>query len=167
MKLVRRLIGAGALSVLSGCALHGNNAPMVKMPELFCHNAEWALSGLRDSRVAFNSTKAVCAADRLKLAAQILAFSDNKSELAHARSLVDSVLNGTEVQRDVGLAGLATLLDRQLNERRRADERADKLGAQIRDQQARIDDLNAKIAALTALEQSMALKSVRKRSPGQ
>ncbi|BEV70520.1 MULTISPECIES: hypothetical protein [unclassified Paludibacterium] len=161
-----RSTSLAALLLLAGCAWNSTRAQQARMPELFCHDADWALSGLREPRVAFNSTKAVCAADRLKLAAQIITQSDSKTDLARARSLVDSVLNGTEVQRDTALAGLAALLDRQLSERRRADERADKLSSQIRDQQQRIDDLNAKITALTALEKSMARKSTRKPGAG-
>lgn len=155
-----------ALLLLVGCAWNGTRAQQAPIPAPFCHDADWALSGLHEPRVTFNSTKAVCASDRLKLAAQIISQSDNKTDLARARSLVDSVLNGTEVQRDSALAGLASLLDRQLNERRRADERADKLSSQIRDQQQRIDDLSAKIAALTALEKSMARNSTRKPGAG-
>ncbi|MBV8048467.1 MAG: hypothetical protein JO171_15040 [Paludibacterium sp.] len=164
MTLFQRLLVAGGLVAVTGCASLHSSTAQTKMPELFCHDADWALAGLRDARVSFTSAKAVCAADRLKLAAQILVSSDGKTDLTRARSLVDSVLNGTEVQHDASLAGLAMLLDRQLNERRRADERADKLTGQLRDQQARIDDLNAKIAALTELEKSM---SIRKRSNGQ
>lgn len=149
------------LAMLTGCGSWGvSRTAQTKMPQVFCRGADWALSGLREQRASFSGNKAVCAADRLRLAAQLLNAADpSRSELTRARSLIDSVQNGTEVQHDPALAGLASLLDRQLAER----QRGDKLAAQVRDQQQRIEDLNAKLGALTAIERSMAQKASKKK----
>ena len=56
------------------------------------------------------------------------------------------------------------LMERVLADRRRADERIDKMTVQARDQQQRVDDLTAKLQALTAVERSMAQKASKKRA---
>jgi len=164
-KIVKPLwLGALLAMTLSGCgSLHTVRAA-TKTSGLFCPSANTALAGLRDTRVAFSSGKTVCAADRLKLAMQLVVNSDNKTDLARARTLVESVQNGTEVQHDPALAGLAMLMERVLADRRRADERIDKMTVQARDQQQRVDDLTAKLQALTAVERSMAQKASKKRA---
>jgi hypothetical protein len=161
MKSKGALAVATLAAMLAGCGTMGvSRSAQTKMPQLFCHDADWALSGLRTPRASFNGSKAVCAADRLRLAAQILNGTDpSHAELTRARSLIDSVQNGTEVQRDPALAGLASLLDRLLVEHMHSD----KLGGQVHEQQQRIDDLNAKLSALTAIERSMAQKASKKK----
>lgn len=156
-------LGMLALLSLNGCSALGSVRTTAKNSTVFCPGADRALSGLREPRAAFSSSKAVCAADRLKLAVQLVANSDSKTDLARARTLVESVQNGTEVQHDPAMAGLATLLERVLADRRRADERIDKLQTQARDQQQRLDELNGKLQALTAVERTMAQKASKKR----
>jgi hypothetical protein len=153
-----------AALTLSGCSALNGVRNTAKSTTVFCPGADRALAGLRDARPAFSSSKAVCAADRLKLAMQLATSSDSKSDLARARSLVESVQNGTEVARDPAMAGLANLLDRVLQDRRRADERIDKLSAQARDQQQRLDELNGKLLALTSVERTMAQKASKKKA---
>jgi hypothetical protein len=148
-------------ALLAGCSsLNVGRSAQAKMPQVFCHGADWALSGLHEPHASFSGSKAVCASDRLRLAAQLLNASDpSRSDMLRARSLIDSVQNGTEVQHDPALAGLASLLDRLQNEH----QRTDKLAAQTREQQQRIDDLNAKLTALTTIERNMAQKASKKK----
>lgn len=152
------------LLLLAGCASFGNNRnAQARMPALFCHGADWALANLRDPHVQGGGARPVCAADRLRLAAQLMVGADSKNDLNRARALVDSVQNSAEVQHDPALAGLATLLDRQLGDRRRADERIDRLAGQVREQQQKIDDLNGKLSALAAVERTMAQKASKRK----
>lgn len=165
-KIVKSLwLGTVLAMTFSGCSSLHNARATAKSSGLFCPSANAALTGLRDTRVAFSSGKTVCAADRLKLAMQLVVSSDNKTDLGRARALVESVQNGTEVQHDPALAGLALLMERVLADRRRADERVDKMTAQARDQQQRLDELTAKLQALTAVERTMAQKASKKRVP--
>jgi hypothetical protein len=151
------------LLFLAGCSALGVGRPFGKNSTMFCPGVDRALTGLREPRIAFSSARPVCAADRLKLAIQLLSSSDSRSDLARARALVDSVQNGTEVEHNPAIAGLASFLGRVLAERRRSEDRMDKLFQQYRDQQQRIDDLNSKLQALTSVERTMALKASRKK----
>lgn len=167
MKRCNRFSRCGSLLLvllLAGCASFGTNrSAQTKLPALFCHGADWALSNLRDPHASASGARPVCAADRLRLAAQLMVGADSKNDLNRARALIDSVQNGAEVQHDPALAGLATLLDRQLGDRRRADERIDRLSGQVREQQQKIDDLSGKLSALAAVERTMAQKASKRK----
>jgi len=165
MKRFKTLVWTGLCGVLlSGCAAIGSAHSALRKPStLFCPDADTALAGISGPRATFNSNKAVCAGDRLRLAAQLMEGSASGADLNRARSLVDSVQAGVEVEHSPSLAGLAQLLDHALVDRRHADERIDKLTAQTHDQQLHIDDLSAKLAALTEVERTMALKARKKR----
>jgi hypothetical protein len=158
-----RLAGLLGALLLSGCSALGTAHPFSKNSTMFCPGVEHSLSGLREPRMAFSSSRPVCAADRLKLALQLLSNPDSRADLARARSLIESVQNGTEVEHNPAMAGLASFIGRVLADRRRTDERIDKLVAQNREQQQRLDELNGKLQALASVERSMALKASKKK----
>lgn len=167
MEAMKRIVKAVwpvvLLAVLPGCSVFNGVRSASKNSTMFCPGVERALSGGRESRSSVNSSKPLCAADRLRLAMQIMGNADSKADLVRARALVDSVQNGTEVQRDPAMAGLASFLERVLADRRRADERMDRLAASGRDQQQRLEELNGKLQALTSVERTMAQKASKKR----
>lgn len=86
--------------------------------------------------------------------AMLLALLHGSGELARAQAQLDSVLNSAEPEAQP-LKPLARLLAANYAELRRLAEHADKLGQQGRDNQRRIDQLNAMLEGLKAIERTL------------
>lgn len=103
------------------------------------------------ARQAFNSNKSDL--NRLRYAlAQSLPGSPARNDDA-AQALIDPLLK--EEGRDPGLRNFAQLLSASIAERRRYEERLRDDQKQAEELQHRIDDLQKKVEALTAIEKSL------------
>lgn len=90
-----------------------------------------------------------------------LALSQGRSsaELLQAAAQLDIVNAGTDPQAEQ-LKPLAGLLAARLAEQRRLQDSVDKLSQQLRDSQRRNDQLNEKLEALKAIEQTLPAKPI-------
>ncbi|MBV8037716.1 hypothetical protein [Roseateles sp.] len=88
-----------------------------------------------------------------------LAFSQGRggAELAQATAQLELAASATEPQIEP-LKPLATLLAARLAEQRRLQDNVDKLTQQLRDSQRRNEQLNEKLEALKAIEQTLPVK---------
>jgi len=87
-----------------------------------------------------------------------LSMAHNPGDLGRAQALLDQVLHNNAPQADPWRA-LARLLAYRLGEQRRAEDAAERSAQQLRDaqrdNQRRLDDANAKLEALKAIERSL------------
>ncbi len=88
------------------------------------------------------------------LSAMVLMTMRGSAEPARAQTQLDLVLNDEEPEAQL-LKPLARLLSGHLAETRRQDETADKLGQQVKDGQRRIEQLNAMLEGLKAIERTL------------
>ena len=88
-----------------------------------------------------------------------LALSQGRSsaDLAQAAAQIELVATSTEPQAEP-LKPLAALLSARLAEQRRLQDSVDKLTQQLRDSQRRNEQLNEKLEALKAIEQTLPAK---------
>lgn len=91
--------------------------------------------------------------------ALLLSQGRGSAELTQAAAQLDIVAAATEPQA-AALKPLAELLAGRIAEQRRLQESLDKLGQQLRDSQRRNDQLNEKLEALKAIEQTLPAKPV-------
>jgi predicted RNase H-like nuclease (RuvC/YqgF family) len=86
--------------------------------------------------------------------ALVLSQGRGSAELAQAAAQLELVASATEPQAE-SLRPLAALLAARLAEQRRLQEMVDRLNLQLRDNQRRTDQLNEKLEALKAIEQTL------------
>jgi len=91
--------------------------------------------------------------------ALLLSQGRSGSELAQAAAQLDVVAVATEPQAEP-LKPLAALLSARIAEQRRLQDSVDKLAQQLRDSQRRNEQLNEKLEALKAIEQTLPVKPV-------
>lgn len=91
--------------------------------------------------------------------ALLLSQGRSSTELAQAAAQLDIVAAATEPPAEA-LKPLAELLAGRIAEQRRLQESLDRLGQQLRDSQRRSDQLNEKLEALKAIEQTLPGKPV-------
>ncbi len=91
--------------------------------------------------------------------ALLLSQGRGSAELTQAAAQLDIVAAATEPQA-AALKPLAELLAGRIAEQRRLQESLDRLGQQLRDSQRRNDQLNEKLEALKAIEQTLPAKPV-------
>jgi hypothetical protein len=89
--------------------------------------------------------------------ALLLGQGRSSAELAQAAAQLDIVTTATDAQAEP-LKPLAALLAARLAEQRRLLDSVDKLSAQLRDSQRRNEQLNEKLEALKAIEQTLPAK---------
>ena len=89
-----------------------------------------------------------------------LALSQGRSsaELAQAGAQLELVANATDPSAEP-LKPLAVLIAARLAEQRRLQDSVDRLGQQLRDSQRRNEQLNEKLEALKAIEQTLPAKT--------
>jgi len=87
------------------------------------------------------------------------------TEQAQAAAQLDLVANAADVQAEP-LKPLATLLVARLAEQRRLQDNIEKLTLQLRESQRRNDQLNEKLEALKAIEQTLPVKPITTPPPG-
>ncbi|MRW89295.1 hypothetical protein GJ699_04800 [Duganella sp. FT80W] len=87
----------------------------------------------------------------------VLMLTRGSGDLARAQSLLDSVASSTDVDA-APFRPLAQLLSSNCAETRRLYDHADKLAAQQRDNQRRIDQLNDTLEALKAIERTLPVR---------
>ncbi|MGQ3055077.1 MAG: hypothetical protein ACT6S0_25065, partial [Roseateles sp.] len=85
-----------------------------------------------------------------------LALSQGRSgaDLAQAAAQIDVLASATDAPTEP-LKALAALLSARLAEQRRLQDNVDKLTLQLRDSQRRNEQLNEKLEALKAIEQTL------------
>lgn len=86
--------------------------------------------------------------------ALMLSQGRNGAELAQAAAQLDAIAATAEPQTDP-VTALAVLLSARVADQRRQQDAIDKLTAQLRDAQRRNEQLNEKLEALKAIEQSL------------
>ncbi|UXY14945.1 hypothetical protein N8I74_16735 [Chitiniphilus purpureus] len=84
----------------------------------------------------------------------VLSRMHGNGELGRALGLLDGLLKSADAELQP-FKPLATVLQMQLNERRRSDEQADRLGQQLKDEQRRADEAIAKLDALKKIESTL------------
>lgn len=92
--------------------------------------------------------------------ALMLGQGRSSADVAQATAQLDAIAASAEPQTDP-LKALAVLLSARLAEQRRLQDSVDKLTAQLRDSQRRSDQLNEKLEALKAIEQTLPAKPGR------
>ena len=87
-----------------------------------------------------------------------MSMTHNPGDLARAQGVIDQVLHNNTPQADPWRS-LARLLAYRLNEQKRAEDTAERSAQQLRDaqrdNQRKLDDANAKLEALKAIERSL------------
>lgn len=86
-----------------------------------------------------------------------LAQGRGGAELAQAGAQLEAIATSTDPQAEP-LKPLAQLMAARLAEQRRLQDQLDKLGQQLRDSQRRHEQLNEKLEALKAIEQTLPVK---------
>ncbi|WP_157275354.1 hypothetical protein [Pelomonas sp. Root1444] len=90
--------------------------------------------------------------------ALLLGQGRSSAELAQAAAQLELVVNATDAQAEP-LKALAALLAARLAEQRRLLDSVDRLSQQLRDSQRRNEQLNEKLEALKAIEQTLPVKA--------
>jgi len=97
-----------------------------------------------------------------------LSMTHNPGDLARAQGLLDQVLHNNAPQADPWRS-LARLLGWRLAEQRRAEDAVERGAQQLRDaqrdNQRKLDDANAKLEALKAIERSLNTRQPPASSP--
>lgn len=86
-----------------------------------------------------------------------LSLGRSSAELAQAAAQLDVIATSTDAAAEP-LKPLAALMSARLAEQRRLQDSLDKLNQQLRDSQRRNDQLNEKLEALKAIEQTLPAK---------
>ncbi|GLS06227.1 hypothetical protein GCM10007860_33970 [Chitiniphilus shinanonensis] len=86
--------------------------------------------------------------------ALVLSRMHGNGELARAIGLLDALGKSTE-EVAAPFKPLAAVLQAQFNERRKLEDQADRLAQQVKDEQRRADEANAKVEALKKIESTL------------
>jgi len=158
-----RAVGALMMVLtLSSCAAFQKRAaPM--LATVSCPSVATVLATLKPARdtggLVVVPGREACVGDKLRYAAQQL-MPGGRNDLPRAQAFVNEVLAQREQDE---WRGLAQLLSQQLIERRRADADQDKLNQQLKAEQKRANDAQARLEALKQVEQTMMQRTIDKK----
>ena len=150
MRIQRRLFEISALLLLAACQTPAP-APQPLPPAPVCPEPPAAAVPNDDGLKALQAY----AADLHK--AVLLSQGRSATEQAQAAAQLDAIGNSSDPQAEP-LKPLASVLGARLVEQRRLQDNVDKLGQQLRDSQRRNEQLNEKLEALKAIEQTLPVK---------
>ncbi|MDN0074312.1 hypothetical protein QU481_05325 [Crenobacter sp. SG2303] len=161
-----RAVGAlmAALMLCSCAAFNKRAAPM--LATVSCPSVATVLATLRPARetggLVVVPGRDACVGDKLRYAAQQL-MPGGRSDLPKAQAFVNDVLAQSAGREQDEWRGLALLLNQQLVERRRADADQDRLSQQLKAEQKRANDAQARLEALKQVEQTMMQRTIDKK----
>jgi ABC-type transporter Mla subunit MlaD len=150
MPMKRRLLEICLLLPLVACQTPQPVAPPLPPPAPACPEPPPPVQEAND-------LKAVLAYAEDLRKALALSQGRNTADLAQAASQLDAAAASTEPQIEP-LKPLAVLLATRLAEQRRLQDGIDKLNQQLRESQRRNEQLNEKLEALKAIEQTLPAK---------
>jgi len=141
--------------------------PAPPPPEADALQAALAYAAELRTRTATEASADTTVSPAMQAMRRALQLSQGRSstELAQAAAQLDAVAAATEPQAEA-LKPLAALLGARIAEQRRLQDGMDKLNQQLRDSQRRNEQLNEKLDALKAIEQTLPVKPIASPASG-